>query len=191
MPHHYYTKTWKNPTGKRELIWSCGHTADQVFNLETLQATQPFNISPTRIGFTLSFLDGLQKVLIFVEKLESINDEASGFKEVKGVEYILDLNSLGLSLIDDIKKIEILYASVTSSGISWGEKVNKKGKAFKPLANHKIEMIEQAYQKYMSTRSESSSLMNASLARSFESQSALTAAEYSFKTIQLDDDDAV
>jgi hypothetical protein len=191
MPHNYYTKTWKNPTGKRELNWSCGTTVDQVFNLETLQVTQPFNISSTRIGFMLSFLDGLQKVLIFVDKLESINDEASGFKEVKGVEYILDLNSLSLSLVDNLKKIEILYASITSSGISWSERIAKKSKAFKPFSNVKIDKIEQAYQKYMATRGETSSLMNSSLARSFESQTALAAAEFSYKTIQLDDDDAV
>jgi vacuolar protein sorting-associated protein 13A/C len=182
-------KTWKNPIGKRELIWTCGDSANQVFDLETLQATKKFNIGPARSGFTLSFLDGLQKVLIFVENLEAVNDEASGLKEVKGAEYILDLNSLSLSLVDDVNRVEILYASITSSGISWGEK--NKSKTFKPFDFTRINLLEQAYQNYMEKKDESSSLLNSSLARSFENQAALTSAQFSYKIIPLNEQDGV
>lgn len=36
-----------------------------------------------------------------------------GYKKIKGDEYIMDLNSLGLSLVDDLNQIEILYMSIT------------------------------------------------------------------------------
>lgn len=36
MPEQYHMKTWKNPTGKRELNWSCGSTAEKIYDLDTL-----------------------------------------------------------------------------------------------------------------------------------------------------------
>ena len=32
MPQNYFMKTWKNPIGKREIMWSCGDTTNQLFN---------------------------------------------------------------------------------------------------------------------------------------------------------------
>lgn len=190
MPQQYFTKTWKNPIGKRELVWSCGTSTNQIFNLETIQQTQPFNISPTRIGFVLSFLDGLQRVLLFVDRLENVNEEATGFKEIKGMEYILDLNSLSMSLVDDVNQLEILYASITSSTISWGEKLPNKTKAFKPFPNAKIDRLELAYQKFLQNRDTGSQGLTRT--SSFVSHSSIsTATEPSYKTVTLDDGDEV
>ncbi len=75
--------------------------------------------------------------------------QVAGFKEIKGDEYVLSLKNLGLSLIDDKRQIEILYVSITSSGIHWGEKLNNKIKVFKAFPTHKIERIEVVYQKYL------------------------------------------
>lgn len=61
----------------------------------------------------LSFLDGMQRVLMFVDKLDNLNDEVVGFKEIKGDEFVLNLESLGLSLVDDKNQLEILYMSIT------------------------------------------------------------------------------
>ena len=149
MPNQYLLKTWKNPTGKRELNWSCGLSSDQVYNLEILQSKQKFQISLSRDAYCISFLDGLQKVLMFVDHLNNLNDEVVGFKEIKGDEFVLNLKSLSLSLIDDTKQLEIMYMSITSSSINWGEKLNNKVKVFKAFPTHQIERLEEIYQRYL------------------------------------------
>ena len=58
-------------------------------------------------------MDGLQKVLMFVESLDKINDEVIGYKEIEGDEFILSLNNLSLSLVDDKNQVEIIYVSIT------------------------------------------------------------------------------
>ena len=69
MPNHYLLKTWANPTGHRELRWSCGLTRDQIYNLDMLQSTIEFKLDEGHSAYCVSFLDGLQKVIMFVETL--------------------------------------------------------------------------------------------------------------------------
>ena len=152
MPNQYNLKLWANPVGKRELIWSCGMSENQVYNLDTLQSKSSFAISPNKVGYTLSFLDGLQKVLMFVDDLANVSDEVVGFKEIEGQEYVLKLDSLSLSLIDDRNQIEILHVSVTSSSVNWGEKLTKKNSVFKAFPMHRIEKIEKAYKIYLADK---------------------------------------
>ena len=67
-----------------------------------------------------------------------------------------------------------------------------KAKSFKPFPTYTNEKIEQAYQKYILRKDEMTpSLMNSSFTQSFGSQSSLTSAQFSYKTISLDDEDAV
>jgi len=149
MPEQYLLKTWKNPTGKRQLTWSCGLSTDQVYNLDTIQSTHKFQVTLSRDAYCLSFLDGLQKVLMFVDRLGQLNDEVVGFKEITGDEFLLSLNSFGLTLIDDRNKTEVLYVSCTSSSINWGQRLDNKVKVFKAFPTHQIERIEAIYQEYL------------------------------------------
>jgi hypothetical protein len=147
MPQEYYMKTWKNPCGKHEIEWKCGNDS-KIYNLESpIQAKTLLKVSATRYAFVLSFLDGIQRVLMFVDRLDNLNDEITGYKEIKGDEYILELDSLCLSLIDNRNQIEILYASLVGSGVSWGEK--KKNNVFKAFPAYKINRIEEAYQHFL------------------------------------------
>jgi hypothetical protein len=52
-------------------------------------------------------------------------------------------------MIDDKRRLEILYVSITSSGINWGEKLSNKIKVFKSFPTHKIERIETVYKIYL------------------------------------------
>ncbi|RNA17061.1 vacuolar sorting-associated 13A [Brachionus plicatilis] len=118
-----------------------------------IESKKKFEISEGKYGYYLSFLDGLQRVLIFTDSLSKLNEEIVGSKDLKGDEYVLSLTNLGLSLIDDINKTEILYFSLTSSSIDWGERTSKQ-KIFKSFSTHRIEKIEEAYQKYLLSEEE-------------------------------------
>jgi vacuolar protein sorting-associated protein 13A/C len=52
-------------------------------------------------------------------------------------------------LIDNRNKLELLYISITSSSINWGEKLSKKNRVFKAFSVHKTQLIENAYQAYL------------------------------------------
>lgn len=52
-------------------------------------------------------------MLMFVETIDKFSEEVVGYKTIKGDEYLLNLDSLGISLIDDKSQIEILYMSIT------------------------------------------------------------------------------
>jgi hypothetical protein len=82
MPSQYHVKTWKNPIGKRELLWSCGTSIKVVYNSETLQSKVEFEIAKDQKAFCLTFLDGLQKVLLFTDDLNGLNDEVSHFSSL-------------------------------------------------------------------------------------------------------------
>lgn len=123
---------------------------------------------------------------MFVDRIENLNDEIAGFKEIKGDEYVLNLNSLSLSLVDDIRQIEILYLSITSSSINWGEKLNKKLKVFKAFPNYRNEKIEEAYQKYLASASMPASTSSTSISQS-DNQTKLD----KHKAILIDDEDEV
>lgn len=57
MAGHYCIKTWSNPTGKRELLWSCGLSSNQIYNLDTLVSflDKFLLLIPERIFFQFLF----------------------------------------------------------------------------------------------------------------------------------------
>ena len=79
-----------------------------------------------------------------------------------------------MSLIDNINQTEILYMSVTSSSINWGEKPSKKNKVFKAYPTHKIVRIEEEYQKYLMIKDDLSAKN-----------------QISYKNFKINDDDEV
>ncbi len=119
---------------------------------------------------------------MFVDSLEKINDEIVGLKEIEGQEYVLKLNSLSLSLVDDRNQKEILFVSITSSSVNWGE--IKKNNAFKVFPMQKIEKLEQAYLKYLEDKPLASPIA------SNHSDLALR-KEFSYKTVSIDEEDEV
>ena len=86
---------------------------------------------------------------MFVDNISNLNEEVVDISAVKGDStiFIADLNSVSLSLVDDINQVEIVYMSVTSSSVNWGEKP-KRNKIFKPFPTLQIMCIEEQYQLY-------------------------------------------
>jgi hypothetical protein len=77
-----------------------------------------------------------------------------------------------------------LYASLTSSGVSWGEKVSNKTlkveSVLKPFAYYKIAKIEQAYHKYLKEKNESNLPMKSSLSSRTSFSSNYSISDSSF-----------
>ena len=84
-----------------------------------------------------------------MDNISNLNEEVVDISTVKGdsTMFIADLNSVSLSLVDDISQVEIVYMSVTSSSVNWGEKT-KRNKIFKPFQTVHIMRIEEQYQLY-------------------------------------------
>lgn len=97
----------------------------------------------------------------------------------------LEFNSLGLSLIDDRNQKEILYVSITSSSVNWGEIQTKKNNSFKLFPMHRIEKLEQAYLKFINERPQ----LTSPIASNYNEHTLIK--EFSYKTIPIDDQDEV
>ena len=106
----------------------------------------------------ISFLDGLQRVLLFTED-EELARYLQAARETDQVqaEYIIMFHGLGLSLVDGDKGQEILYTRIASSDIMWQACKPGKSKRFKPLSNSENQAIEAAYQHYLNEKTISSS----------------------------------
>uniref|UniRef100_A0A8D8LZY6 Vacuolar protein sorting-associated protein 13C n=2 Tax=Cacopsylla melanoneura TaxID=428564 RepID=A0A8D8LZY6_9HEMI len=79
------------------------------------------------------FLDGIQRVLLFTEDEDLVMDvRASGNYELFDQEITLSMHRIGVSLVDNYKGFELLYLSITSSGIIW-ESQKSERKRFKQL----------------------------------------------------------
>lgn len=60
------------------------------------------------------------------------------------------LHGLGVSLVDNVNRREILYAGITSSGIVW--ETSKKGRnrhIYRPVNMRESGVLEEAYQQYL------------------------------------------
>ncbi|KAF6206535.1 hypothetical protein GE061_017769 [Apolygus lucorum] len=98
--------------------------------------------------YWVSFLYGLQRVLLFTS-YQSIARDAQNLvsSDVTESEIEIMINGISLSLVDNIKKVEVLHLGITSTGVAWQSKKRGK-KRFKPLSERESNSIEMAYQEH-------------------------------------------
>lgn len=107
--------------------------------------------SPTEnsIVYWISFLDGMQRVLLFTtDKSVAENAQSAKQFEVIQQEINVSIHGLGLSLVNNVICQEIMYIGIASSGIIW-EYCKSNSKRFKQMNEKDSTLIEQAYQRYM------------------------------------------
>ncbi|XP_052084958.1 intermembrane lipid transfer protein VPS13A-like isoform X11 [Mytilus californianus] len=140
----YMLYTWETATGKREVIWSCGEKKDTKNDLQQDGIGEFFAHSDSKI-YWVSFLNGMQRVLLFTEDLAlaTIAQEAGELERIEQ-EINICIQGLGLSLVNDYKQKEVAYIGITSSGIIWEE----KRKRYRALNVKTGETLEKGYQKY-------------------------------------------
>uniref|UniRef100_A0A8B9UJF1 Vacuolar protein sorting 13 homolog C n=1 Tax=Anas zonorhyncha TaxID=75864 RepID=A0A8B9UJF1_9AVES len=137
---------WTDPTKTRKLTWGYSQNFGEHDLLKDECGQFPYNAN-TQIHW-VSFLDGRQRVLLFTDDVALVSKALQAEEmEQPDQEINLSIHSLGLSLVNNENKKEISYIGITSSGVVWEQKLKQK---WKPLNQKQINLLEQAYQKYLS-----------------------------------------
>uniref|UniRef100_A0A672URH3 Vacuolar protein sorting 13 homolog C n=1 Tax=Strigops habroptila TaxID=2489341 RepID=A0A672URH3_STRHB len=137
---------WTDPTKTRKLIWGYSQNFGEHDLLKDECGQFPYNAN-TQIHW-VSFLDGRQRVLLFTDDVALVSKARQAEElEQPDQEISLSIHSLGLSLVNNENKKEISYIGITSSGVVWEHKQKQK---WKPFNQKQINLLEQAYQKYLS-----------------------------------------
>lgn len=91
----------------------------------------------------------MQRVLLFTTE-KSVAEDAQSAKQFELVqqEINVSIHGLGLSLINNLTKQEIMYVGIASSGIIW-ESCKTSSKRFKQMNAKDSHLIETAYQQYL------------------------------------------
>lgn len=151
-PNTLLLYAWDNPVGNRQISWSCGELKDQEVNLDKIELKSTILTSDTDAIHYVVFLDGLQKVLMFVDDLYNLHEDIKGSSRIEGGQILFNVKSVGLSLVNNIQRAEIAYITLSSSHVSWGETA-KDGYFVKFHNEEQIHMIEKAFNKYEEAKS--------------------------------------
>ena len=145
--------TWLNPSGSRKLVWSISGFPDEYTNSLESDKEGVVELDKDRVCAWVSFLDGMQRVLLFSDDASLCYQLAHTTGEFERIDQEIDIsiNGIGISLVNNYKMHEVLYVSITSSDIVW--EYRKSGKSrYKPLTRSQCERIERDFQFYMSQR---------------------------------------
>ncbi|KAL3279818.1 hypothetical protein HHI36_017325 [Cryptolaemus montrouzieri] len=148
---HSMLYTWENPSGPRILVWEGGNKSELENDLRKDEVGE-YSVGSKTEGYKIywvSFLDGMQRVLLFTEdSFLAENVQSAKQFETIDQELTVSLHGLGLSLIDNILKKDVMYMGITSSGVIW-ETCKLSSKRFKHMTQKESAMIEAAYQDYL------------------------------------------
>jgi len=144
--------TWEKPSGARVLHWSVdGIQGAKVYEngLKT-DDCDAFRVGTGQFAW-VSFLDGMQRVLLFTNQPLLAQQLAKTTGESERIEQEIDISiyGVGLSLInnDSAVRRELAYLSVTSSDIVW--EIRKEGKQrYKSLTQGHCQAIEHDFMVY-------------------------------------------
>ncbi|CAG7785731.1 unnamed protein product [Allacma fusca] len=151
---------WEDPMGERTLewgpltAWQKNSTTNKLRQDGTGRCTYVNERNEETSCFWISFLDGLQRVLLFTDD-EELAKYLQAARETDQVlsECVIMFHGLGLSLVDGDKGQEILYMRIASSDIAWQATKPGKTKRFEPLPLNESHSIEVAYQNYLDEKS--------------------------------------
>ncbi|KAH8253644.1 hypothetical protein KR032_006328 [Drosophila birchii] len=136
---------WDDPTGPRVLVFGTNKA-------ETDLKRDGIGEVVTENGYKalwVSFLDGLQRVLLFTEN-EAIAKRTESTAALQSITQSIDLriHGIGFSIINNESGLDILYVGITSSGIIWESKKTTK-KRFRETTINETAVLEAEYQRYL------------------------------------------
>ncbi|CAH0407407.1 unnamed protein product [Chilo suppressalis] len=143
--------TWDNPAGPRVLIFE-SHKRKEIENDLRQDGIGEFAINETKKISWVSFLDGLQRVVLFTDDpILASGAHTIGEAEMVDTEILLSMQGMGLSLVNDPELLEIVYISISHSGIIW-EQCKIGARRYKKIEGAKSLQLEDAYQTYLTEK---------------------------------------
>uniref|UniRef100_A0A1B6F8B5 Vacuolar protein sorting-associated protein 13 n=1 Tax=Cuerna arida TaxID=1464854 RepID=A0A1B6F8B5_9HEMI len=149
LPRQKKLFTWTSPKDKHVLTW-CENYSTELKKDEVGH----FNVSPSVRLYWSSFLDGMQRVLLFTADADIAREvEASALLEVMDLEVNLSIHGVGLSLVDNEMRKELIYLGISSSGAVWefAKPGSKKFKKIKPKDSALLETLHTRYKQELNT----------------------------------------
>ncbi|KAH9640442.1 hypothetical protein HF086_018108 [Spodoptera exigua] len=148
---HKMLYTWDNPAGPRVLIFE-SHKKREIENDLRKDGIGEFMIDEHTKVHWVSFLDGLQRVILFTDDpMLASGAYTVGEAETVDTELVLSMQGIGLSLVNDPEQLEIVYISISNSGIIW-EQCKLGARRYKKIEGTKVLQLEECYQRYLSEK---------------------------------------
>ncbi|CAF0751812.1 unnamed protein product [Rotaria sordida] len=144
-PQHYVYYTWLNPLKARALSVNCNESKTELgLNPQCgfLKKDSEHNINYAM------FMDGIQTVLLISDDTKIIA-AASGMPalaEAMGQRLQIGIHDIGISIVNDVTREEILYISLNKSKVIWTE---TKRCHVRPLSHNLNKNLEELYKSYV------------------------------------------
>ncbi|XP_072137655.1 intermembrane lipid transfer protein VPS13A isoform X1 [Mobula birostris] len=141
----YYT--WEEPTESKLLKWYC---QCEDISGELSMVKDDF-LRDNGAFYVESFFEGLQRIILFTDDERTFRLAHESEKaEIADQEIILSLQNLGISLVNNSTKQEVIYIGITSSDVIWESKPKDKSR-WKQMSRKQTAQLEKGYKDYMET----------------------------------------
>lgn len=132
----------------RKIEWKTGdHTSELSLVRTDLASYEPVKNKKRIYYYWACFLNGRQRTVLFTPDL-SVATMAKEAYEVERIDTQVDfrLHGVGISLVNNMLGLELLYISMSSSGLIWEHKPRSR---FKPLTVKVMQDFEESYQNWL------------------------------------------
>lgn len=103
---------WEKPLGERSLCWSCSKSKELSDSLRK-DGIGEFHPHQGVKLYWVSFLDGIQRVLLFTPEAAVARDaQSAGELEVPSMAVSISIHGLGLSLVNSLRQQELVYIGI-------------------------------------------------------------------------------
>ena len=148
--------TWERPSGVRKLVWYISGYSDEYLNQLISDGEGVIELDQDKYFGWVSFLDGMQRVLLFTDDISLCYRLAhsTGENERISQELEISIHGIGISIVNNSPNCnyELIYTSVTSSDIVW--EVKRSGKSrYKMLTRAQCDALETDFQVYLREKS--------------------------------------
>ncbi|CAF4257432.1 unnamed protein product, partial [Rotaria sp. Silwood2] len=141
LPSNYVYYTWIDPILPRELTVSCGSKSAKIGL--TPQRSTLGKEGSQNVTYTV-FIDGIQTVLLFFDDEKTMKSASKTLSMAKSMDQCIQIgiHDIGVSIVNDITREEMLYISLNKSKLVWTE---IKSNRFETLSRRVNAYLEELY----------------------------------------------
>nr|XP_022907872.1 vacuolar protein sorting-associated protein 13-like [Onthophagus taurus] len=151
-PGHQMLYSWSNPSKTRVICWEAGYKREIQDDLRK-DGYGDYEIAENNHVYWTSFLDGMQRTLLFTcNKKVARNAQCADIFANIDQEVTFSIFGLGLSIVNNNLKKEIMYIAFANSGVIW-ETCKHGSYRYKQMSSKESAAIEAAYKQYLCMKS--------------------------------------